>query len=343
LRLLQRSTSLVLLGGATGWAVLLFEPESWRRWHRSWFRRCALLTVLAAGWYAAEAIRTRSLPGGSSWPGLVCGVVAGLLMLYLFAFGVRKWPVLRLWFARRPAKQWLAQHIWLGLLTLPLVVLHAGLFVRLGTLTLALVLVYAVAFVSGLWGLWQQQRLPRQFLEEIPDETIRTQIPELLEQLREEADLLVLATCGASPEGSAADETLGVLKRNQQTLKAARAGKGTGLLRLLPVSPIPNSEPLRHYFREVVEPYLLSEGSARSRLRLRARLKSDFIELRGQLRSEAHPIVDALERLCEQRQQFDRQARLHDWLHGWIAVHLACSAVLMLLLVWHAVTAVLYW
>jgi hypothetical protein len=323
--------------------VLLIGPENWKRWHRGWFRGCAVLTVLAVGWYVADGVRNGGLPGGSSWPGLTCGVVAGLLMLYLFAFGLRKGPVLRWWFARRPTKYWLAQHIWLGLLTLPLVVLHAGLFTRLGVLTLTLVLAYAVVLFSGIWGLWQQQRLPRQLLEEVADETLPMQLPDLLDQLRQEAELLVLATCGPPSEAETGEGSLQVLQRNAQGLRAVRTGKGTGLLRILPPEPVPDSEPLRRYFADVIEPYLWPELSGRSRRRLQARFRSDFAELRSQLHPEAHGVLDALEQLCERRRQFDHLARLHGRLHSWIVIHLAFSAVLVLLLIAHAVLAILYW
>ena len=41
-------------------------------------------------------------------------------------------------------------------------------------------------------------------LQDVPDETIRTQIPDLTEQLRAEAELLVLATCGPPKSGPGA-------------------------------------------------------------------------------------------------------------------------------------------
>jgi hypothetical protein len=271
---------------------------------------------------------------------LAAGVGAGLLFLYLFAFALRKKPGLSFFFRRRPTKYWLAQHVWLGLLTVPLVGLHSGLLTRWGgTLTIALLVVYLIVFVSGVWGLWMQQRLPRRLLQEIPDETIRSQIPVLLRELRNDAELLVLATCGPQDPAKA----LAILETNRSRIHASRAGKGTGLLHVLPRAPLPDTEPLRHYFHEVIDPYLCSEPTSRSRLRVRARLEKDFRDLRLKVNPEAHAVVDALKDLCERRRQFDEQVRLHGWLHGWILVHLAFSTALIVLLLWHAATAVLYW
>src|SRR5207253_6832437 len=117
----------------------------------------------------------------------------------------------------------------------------------------------------------------------------------------QEAELLVLATCGPPTDDGPAGGSLQVLQRNYQTLQAARTGKGTGLLRLLPADPVPDSEPLRRYFLDVIGPYLDAERAAPSRLRLRARFTYDFTELRGRLRPEVRPILDALEQLCERR------------------------------------------
>jgi hypothetical protein len=329
--------------------VLLFDPqrwkldpESWKRWHRPWFLVCAVIAVAAVVWYAVAWARSPSLPGGSSAPGLAAGAVAGVLFLYLCAYAVRKWPPFSLWFSHKPTKFWLAQHIWLGLLTFPLVALHSGLLTRWGgLLTVVLLLVYLGVFLSGVWGLAVQQRLPRELLQDVPDETIYSQIPQLSSELRHEAELLVLATCG--PPAGNPGGALEVLQANLPRIRAAHAGKGAGLLQVLPPEPLPDTEPLRHYFHSVIDPYLRPEASYRSKLRLRARLETDFKDLELRINPAAGPVVAALKNLCERRKQFDEQSRLHLWLHSWILFHLSLSAVLLVLVCWHAVTAIWYW
>jgi hypothetical protein len=299
------------------------------------------VALAAGGWYVVAAAGSEVLPGGSSWPGFVSGALAGLLFLYLFAYGLRKLPVVRLWFDRRPTKYWLAQHIWLGLLTFPLVALHSALLTRWGgPLTVLLLAVYFAVLFSGIWGLWMQQRTPRRLLHEVPDEANPYQLADLSEQYRREAELLVLATCGP-PDGAA--EGLAVLHENRHVLQALRSGKGSGLLRIIPERPLPHTEALRQYFRTVIDPYLRPETSHRSALRLRARMAADFHQLRQQVNPSALPVVEALEGLCERRRQFDEQARLHRWLHAWVGAHLSLSAVLVVLVIGHAVSAVWYW
>jgi hypothetical protein len=180
-------------------------------------------------------------------------------------------------------------------------------------------------------------------LQEVPDETIRSQIPELAEQLRAEAELLVLATCGPLKQGPGAIELPLTLKTHLGVIRAAHAGKGSGLLAVLPADPIPDTEPLRRYFNEAVEPYLRPETTVRSKLKLRARVDKDFRDLRERLPVDARPVIDALLGVCEHRRQFDEQTHLHDRLHAWIGYHLALSSLLLILLAWHVTTAIIYW
>jgi hypothetical protein len=44
----------------------------------------------------------------------------------------------------------------------------------------------------------------------------------------------------------------------------------------------------------------------------------------------------------ESGRQFDRQERLHRWLHGWLLVHLPLSIVLIVLMLVHIYTALKY-
>ena len=53
-------------------------------------------------------------------------------------------------------------------------------------------------------------------------------------------------------------------------------------------------------------------------------------------------MLERLADFCDQRRQFDLQARLHFWLHSWLAVHVAMSIGLILLMFVHAVLALKY-
>lgn len=320
--------------------MLLFERHSWRKWHLPWAILCAILTLLAVVWYAAAWLSRGARPGGSSLPGLTAGIVAGLLFLYLGSYALRKTVPFKAWYAWRPTKFWLGQHIWFGLLTLPLVVLHMGLWPRLSPLPLAVLGVYLVVFVSGLYGLWQQQRLPGLLLQQVPDETIPALVPDLTDRMRQEAELLVLATCGP-PAGE--DGMPPALEHNLGRVRDARHGKNTGLLDLLPKEPLPQTEPIRAFFRSTIAPYLESKPALSVQGKLKARWQSEFADLRKRVNPGAYPVVEALQRLCERRGELDEQAALHNRLHLWVSFHLVATVLLVLLLGWHAYSAILYW
>ena len=57
----------------------------------------------------------------------------------------------------------------------------------------------------------------------------------------------------------------------------------------------------------------------------------------------AHEAVAALENLCDQRRQFDHQAKLHCRLHNWLWVHLPLSLALIILMFVHIYKTLQYW
>src|SRR5262249_32094129 len=94
-------------------------------------------------------------------------------------------------------------HIWLGLLTVPLILLHSG-FAWGGQLTTILAVLFIAVIASGIYGLAVQQWLPSKMLSELPAETIVSQIDHVARNLCEDAEQLVAAGCGAGR-----DETSG--------------------------------------------------------------------------------------------------------------------------------------
>lgn len=321
-------------------------------WNLRWMIYALVVSGGAVAWSALVWMRTGECPGGSSMPGLVTGGLAGLIMLYLTSYVFRKLEGFKVYYALFPTKYWLVQHVWLGLLTVPLVLVHAKYLTlplalfdsryvwRMGPLPLALVLVHFLVVGSGIWGLIVQYRIPRRMLEDIPDETIQAQVPDLVEQMTAEAELLVLATCGPGRDPKQWEKRL---TKHRELLKDVRAGRGTGLLKELPIVPIPGTESLQIYFDKMIVHYLTDKDRRKLKLHQRARREREFADLRERLDPKAHPVVKALEDLCERRHQLDEQTRLHRWLHAWVSVHLVATIALILLLVWHVITAVYYW
>jgi len=157
------------------------------RTHRPWILMSAgvfVFTGIAYSWYAAGS---PAGPRGGSAAGLMFGIAGYALMLFAGLLGARKKvPTWRL----GRAQTWMRGHLWLGLLSFPLILFHAG-FAWRGPLTAVLMLLLVIVIVSGIFGAALQHFLPRIMTMQVPMETIFEEIPHVRAQLREEADQLV--------------------------------------------------------------------------------------------------------------------------------------------------------
>jgi len=280
------------------------------------------VTVLSCVWYLYSSRGSSDWPGGYSPPGLVFGVVGGLLILFEFALWGRK--KVRAWRIGR-VQTWMIAHIWLGLLTVPLLILHSG-FRWGGSLSAVLMVLFLVVIASGVWGLILQQYLPTRMLNQVPAETIHSQIDRMVRFMIEDAQRLVHATCGPAP--------------GEESLEADPEDVEQGA----PIShlTVPGSEPLREIFRASIAPYLKEGRRSRSPLALPNKAEAIFRELRNKLNPGTYEAIDILENLCDQRRQLDRQDRLHRWLHNWLWVHLPLSIALVVLMFFHVWVAFKY-
>jgi len=115
--------------------------------------------------------------------GTPLGLAFGAISLGIFVFAAllslrKKIPLWRVGTVQR----WLRAHIWLTLLTVPLILLHSG-FRLGGPMTTLLMVLYALVMVSGIYGLALQHLMPRLMKERLPAETVFEQIPHIRAQL----------------------------------------------------------------------------------------------------------------------------------------------------------------
>ena len=135
--------------------------------------------------------------------GTPLGLVFGAISLGIFVFaallGVRKkLPFLPVGNVQR----WLRGHIWLTLLTIPLILLHSG-FRLGGPMTTTLMVLYAIVMVSGIYGLILQHKLPTMMKESLPAEIVFEQIPNVRAQLCAAAEKLQRSLKQQATSGSA--------------------------------------------------------------------------------------------------------------------------------------------
>src|ERR1700756_731351 len=160
------------------------------RTHRRWFIGSVAGLVIASAIYVPYALRAPAGPRGGSAIGLMYGSVGFAFMLFTGLLGLRKkFPILRI----GRAQTWMRGHLWLGLLSFPLILFHGG-FAWRGPLTALLMLPFFIVIVSGILGAALQHYLPRLMLRQVPMETIYEEIPHVRAQLRDEADQLVDST-----------------------------------------------------------------------------------------------------------------------------------------------------
>jgi hypothetical protein len=313
-----------------------------------WIIACSLVATVAIAAYGREWLESPPLPpGGSSRSGFVCGILGGLIIV----FEMLLWPRRRVRAWRLGSAQaWLRAHVWLGLLAVPLVLMHARLLFIGGLLNWALMATFALVIASGVWGLVLQQYLPTMLLEHVPAETIYDQIEHVAAQQARDAERLVRSLCEADAAVAGGGHDHVADEESEETDHAVVTGfrSLTGIqgkvLETLPIyGVIPGTREIRRHFFSEIRPYLLEGRRTGSTLASAPAAERFFAGLRGTSPPEAGSLLEHLARACEHRRQFDLQATIHHWLHGWLLVHVPLSFALLILLAIHVPVAVWYW
>jgi hypothetical protein len=147
---------------------VIIGGKTWPK-DRRWIIAICVATVATSVAYASEWAADGRLPGGSSRTGLAAGIVGGLII----GFELLLWPRKRVRSWRLgSAQSWLRAHVWLGILAVPLVLMHARLLFIGGLLNWALMVLFFLVIASGIWGLVLQQYMPQAMLDHVPAETI---------------------------------------------------------------------------------------------------------------------------------------------------------------------------
>lgn len=278
--------------------------------------RVAVILMLVVGfsaiplvWYGGVVYGYWQRPHSSGTFGVVTGITGGLIVLFEMLLWPRKW--LRGW-RLGATKIWLQLHVWLGLASLPMIVVHSG-FSWGGSLSTWTMILFLLVIASGVWGLLMQQWLPHKIRQEIPNETIAAEVDYAMKLHRAEAKGLVDA------------------------LTMTVGEKGTGLI------SGPFATQLREFHAEVLDPYLALGSRSRSPLSSHYQAEKLFQQLRISLPEEAHPALGQLDKLCELRHQWDRLSRYQTWLHNWMLIHVPISLAMTAMMCVHAWQALKLW
>jgi hypothetical protein len=267
-------------------------------------------------------------PSGGSAAGLAYGIVGFGFMVFVTLLSLRKkFPIWRI----GRTQTWMRGHLWLGALSFPIIVLHAGFLFGHG-LTSVLMALFVVVWVSGLFGAWLQHTTPRRMLRDVPMETIYDQIGHVRAQLLDDADTIVAEASGkleiavsATAGGGAATEGANALATVMRPVDAGVDDTGR----------------LREFYLKEMRPFLAAPSRAHM-LGDAGLAAGRFATLRTFVPPSMEPAIQDLANICEEERQLLRQERLHGWLHGWLIVHVPLSFALMALAVVHIVMALRY-
>ncbi len=320
--------------------------------HLGWAVGSSLIMLGLAAWYTVASYQAGVWLQGGSLPALACGITAGLVILFELLLGVRKG--LRAW-RLLPARYWLAAHLWLGLMVLPLGFLHSG-FRFGGWLPSILLLVLSVTYASGLCGWFIQHVIPSMMLKLVPSETITAQIDSVSRQNLADLRQMLIGAFGPNPQLSgavanepattrAADRWPGspVSHERALTIGAMRGSQRVSSVPAIRCEPDPvDKERVWQAYQAMTE-YVLDGKRSKSWLVHRPTAEAYFANLTQACDKSTQPIVAIMKSICDQRREFDTQRRLNTWLIAWIPLHVGLGSALGVLLVVHIVTALRYW
>lgn len=282
------------------------------------------LLALAAVVYLRYARGGAVPPGGGSRTGLIFGCSGYALMIYAALLGLRKkFPLLRL----GRASTWMRGHLWLGSLSFPLLLLHAG-FAANGALTYWLMVLLIAVIVTGVLGALVQHFLPTLMTKLVPLETIYEEIPKVRLHLRAEADKLVAPLLGSSGSGA------------PSFVWGARPAKAE---QVASIELAPDLwERFRQTYSETIYPFLQDPENVKNDCSDKDHSAAFFAGLRIAFPAAVHQMLADLESICEEERQLIRQKTMYRWLHGWLLIHVPLSLALILLGGIHAVVALWY-
>jgi hypothetical protein len=324
---------------------VLSDRKAFVALHLRWFAAAVLATAAAVVWYGWEATARIRWPGGSSLVGLTYGVLAGGIIVFESLLGLRRTRLFRTSRWLGSAQLWMKAHIWLGLLAVPLVVMHSGLQWG-GWLSTLVAGIFALVTASGIFGWLMQNLIPRWLIEAVPEETIHSQIADVANQLGSDARRLVGMHVPATESWDLASP--GMRRSGRVVMAGAPRRVGTMVERLprarqesLQELVVP--ELLREAVARDIEPFLRSGRSDDRGLNKAQRCGWYFEELKRRINDrELQTVVGQLEQLCERRRQMNLQQTLHWWLHGWLSIHLPLAMMLLILLAGHIWFALRY-
>ena len=245
--------------------------------------------------------RRQMFPHGGTPMGLTYGVLGTVVILILMALGIRK---RRYGSGLGTVQGWTSAHVYLGLLTMLLIPMHAGFKFRFDIHTLAFVLM-AIVVLSGVVGVLLYRTVP----------TRLTQIEQSIQADKVDKELSHLVTEIRALAKDKSDQFVGVCQREIRGL-TARRHQGW---RLLWVSR--REDPLAAKGRELADAVTRIPQAEHKDFQTLSRLILQTIQL---------------------EQTLATQMRLRNALQAWLYIHVPASIALMVAIGLHLFSVFYY-
>src|SRR5256885_14582857 len=180
--------------------------------HRRWLWGSIIGLAVAGAIYIPYDYFTIGGARGGTIVVIVYGIIGFAFMIFAGLLSLRKrFPVWRM----GRTSTWMRGHLWLGLISYPIIFFHSGFSFGKGALTWWMMVIFTIVIISGIVGAILQHYLPKVMTRQVPYETIYAEIPVIRGQLLDEADVKVAEVTGVSMSASAvttaAEEAGGVI------------------------------------------------------------------------------------------------------------------------------------
>ena len=278
------------------------------RGHAAWGVTSLGLVAVATGVYVPYANSAMDGATGNSIIGLLFGIAGTIAMIFAGLLAARKRIVSR---KLGSISWWLKGHLWVGLVSVPLIFFHSGF--RFGGLLEQLTMwCFLTVIISGVIGQILQHVTPRFMKTAAPQQAIFEQLEVAINSLKKAADAQVLS----------AYDTLFVDVQDDGE-----------------ESP---DDFLRAFYLRHVRTFLQIEVDPDSSLFNATQAEGIFATIREGIPRKMVPIAVELESICNERRQLILQNKLQWIMHGWTLIHIPLSMSLLILTLVHVVMSLYF-
>ncbi len=266
------------------------------------------LVAVATGLYVPYANSAVYGATGNSITGLMFGIAGTTAIIFAGLLAARKRIVSR---KLGSISWWLKGHLWIGLVSVPLIFFHSGF--RFGGLLEQLTMwCFLTVIISGIIGQILQHVTPRFMKTAAPQQAIFEQLEVAINSLKKAGDAQVLSVY----------DTLFVDVQDDGAESS--------------------DDFLRAFYLRHVRTFLQMDVDPNSSLLNATQAEGIFATIREGIPRTMVPVAVELESICKERRQLISQNKLQWIMHGWTLIHIPLSMSLLILTLVHVIMSLYF-